>query len=128
MSYGKYTELEINRYKEEIDFKIKNATNEKLIYNDKYEINIYSYDLVCKEESFNFGIDIYIETTVNMRYEIFDKSNNLILRSNLRISDEDCYGVGYSHNPFDNSLTIKEAILRELDYVDISDNLDEGEV
>lgn len=117
MAYGKITKYEIAQHKIHLEEKIQNAIrhiNNCVI--DGKRVVFSLKELSCIEESFNFGIDVYIESSATIKYTAFDlDSLEEVDFGYVHLTDEECYGVGYCKNVFDSVSDISEAIISDVE-------------
>lgn len=115
--YGKITKYEIEQHRILLEEKIYNAIrsiNNSVVEGKRLTFGLK--ELSCIGESFNFGLDVYIESSATIKYTAFDLDSLEEVRSgNIRLTDESCYGVGYCKNVFDSVNDIFEAIISEVE-------------
>lgn len=117
MAYGQITKYEIAQYKMRLEEKMYNAIKHinNMIIEDRRVV--FSLDtLSCIEESCNFGIDVYIESSATIKYSAFDvDSLEEVDFGCVHLTDENCYSVGYCKNVFNSINDIVEAIICEVE-------------
>lgn len=80
-----------------------------------YKINIVKYDVRCINDSSGFGTSLFVETYIDIEYELRDKtSGDVVSFGNINLTDEDNYGAGIYEHFIGSHISMFEVILNEL--------------
>ena len=132
--YGKISKYELESYKEIVKSRLLEAFDyAKRIGNFEFTYEIL--EITCKEESANFGIDTYTETTALIKYSSTDDNGTVLYEGSIYIEDEDEHREYKELSIFKDSYSLYEyigahitEIISDTLHFDIYENFEEVDV